>query len=432
MHSLRTAWREPAYILGFVAIVAMLLYNGSFVNPNNFRGYWTSTFSNASIFLIFSCPVGSASAAIAAARARRAGIWSLPLVRRRIVITLQLLLPSLVAAVVAQMFGLYILASATWGAPGRIPVEIVFAWLSILTFHISLGYLLGRFLPVAVSIPLAIFLSYCWLGFTWAVSYFPIRYLAGLIISACCSIETALDERSVISVVVFSLLMSVALLLFATVPPSGSRWSAAPLTAIAGIAFAVVALSVGLNVAKGLAAQPVMPRSRADLVCTGASPTICLYPEQLHDSDPRPILAKAYNNLRKDGVALPPVITTSNTKEDRALLRVVITTRPMTAQLVYTISAGLIPDDIAPYCGDGSDYPKRLDVAAVAVWWLQKTAGKGLVPESEIGSSSLSENSAQLVQRFSRLRPEEQRDWYLSASRTLVDCASKPMGIPTR
>jgi hypothetical protein len=432
LRSLRTAWREPAYILGFVAIVAMLLYARSFINPSNFAGYWTSTFANASIFLIFSCPVGSASAAIAAARARRAGIWSLPLVRPRAVITLRLLVPSFIAAVVAQLFGLYVLASASWGSPGRIPLEIVLAWVSILTLHISLGYLLGRFLPVAVSIPLSIFFSYCWLGFTWAVSYFPIRYLAGLIITACCGIETDLDGRAVAAVVVFSLLMSVALVLFATVPSAGSHWSTAPFTTAAGIAFGVVAVCVGLNVAQGLAAQPVVPRSRSELICAGRSPTICLYPEQLHDSDPRPVLAKAYDNLRDEGVAVPSVITASNTDEDRAALRVVITPRPTTAQLVYTLSAAVIPDDVAPYCGDGSDYPARLGVAAVAIWWLQKTAGRGLLAESEIAPSAFSDDSAQLVHRFRRLSAESQRSWYLSAAPTLFTCAAKPMGIPAR
>lgn len=432
MHSIRTLWREPAYVLGIVAIVAIVLYNREFVNPVNFEGYWVSTFANASIFLIFSCPVGSASAAIAAARARRAGIWSLPLARSRAAITFRLLLPSFVAGFVAQLLGLFLLTSASWGAPGRVPFEIVLAWVAILIFHISIGYLLGRFLPVAASIPLAIFVSYCWLGFTWSVNYFPIRYLSGLVIASCCSIETTIDERSIVAVVVFSLMMSVALLLSATVPPTGVHWSVGPLTGTAATAFAVVAVTVGLSVAQGLGADPATPRNRADLVCTGKTPTICIYPEQLQHKNPRPVLESAYKNLREEGVPLPSMITTSNTKADRSSLRVVITTRPTTGQLVYTIAAALIPDDVAPYCGDGSDYPKRMDDAAVAIWWLQTIAAKGLLDESSIAPISISPDLEHLVQGFKRLSAAEQRDWYFAAAPTLLHCASKPIEILSR
>jgi len=432
MHSVRTLWREPAYLFLVFAIPAIAAYDVVFVDPINFKGYWISTFANASIFLIFSCPLGSASAALVAARARRAGVWSRPLVRSRASITFRLLLPSFVAALVAQLFGLVLLMSESWGAPGRIPFEIALTWVAIIAFHISIGYLLGRFLPVVASIPLAIFISYCWLGFTWTVDYFPVRYLSGLVIAACCSVETTLDERSVIAVVVFSSLMSVALLLLATVLPAAAHWSAAPIRTVVAVSIAVVATVIGLNVAQGLPAQPVTPRGQTELACIGEVPKVCVYPEQLQGKDPRPTLASAYENLRREGISLPPVITASNTKADRGSLRVVISTHPTTNQLVYSLSAALIPDDVAPNCGDGSDYPKRLDVAAVVIWWLQSVAGKGLLDTSSIGSSSLSPNSEALIKAFSRLGAEEQRDWYFAASPTLLHCKAAPLDIPTR
>lgn len=432
MHSMRTLWREPAYVLGVVAMIAMVLYNAAFVNPRNFEGYWVSTFSNASIFLIFSAPVGSASAAIVSARARRSGIWSLPLARTRAMISFRLLLPSFVGAFLSQLFGLVLLVATSGGAPGRIPVEVVLAWAAILIFHISVGYLLGRRLPIAVSIPLSIFFSYCWLGFTWTVNYFPIRYLAGLIITSCCSVETTLDERAIVAVVVFSLLMSSAFLIFATVPPTGMHRSVVPLTGVTAIAFVVIALTVGLNVAQGLGPQPVVPRSKGDLICAGTAPTICVYPEQLQRDDPRPTLDAAYKNLREEDIPLPAVVTSSNTKADHSSLRVVVSTQPTPPQLVYTLAAAMIPNDLAPYCGDGSDYTKRLDVAAVATWWLEKIAAQGLVDGSSLPQPALTPESGRLIQGFSRLSNQQQRDWYLAASLTLSHCSSKPMEIPSR
>lgn len=432
MHSIQAPWRSPSFILGIIAVIAMMLYNSMFVERVNFEGYWISTFANASIFLIFSCPVGSASAAIVAARARRAGIWSLPLARGRAAITFRLLLPSFMAAFVAQLYGLSLLASATWGAPGRIPYEILLAWVAILIFHISTGYLIGRYIPVAASIPLAIFVSYCWLGFTWSVSYFPIRYLSGLIIASCCNIATTIDERSVVAVVIFSALMSIAFLALATIPPAGVHWSVVPITGAATIACIAAAFTVGLNVASGLPAQPVTPRGTDELMCAGRAPAICLYPEQLQHNDPRSTLETAYNNIQNEGISLSSRITTSNTEADRSSLRIVVTTQPTTSQLVYTIAAALIPDDVAPYCGDGSDYPKRIEVAAVAIWWLQTVAGKGLVDKSSIAPSAISPDSLHRIQTFGRLSDQQQRAWYFSASPALVDCASTPIEIPER
>ena len=432
MRSIRTLWREPAYLLGALAIVAIILYNAAFVKPANYEGYWVSTFSNATIFLIFSAPVASASAAIVAARARRSGIWSLPLARGRGLISFRLLLPSFVGAFVAQLFGTLLLGLISGGAPGRVPLEVVLAWAAILTFHLSVGYLLGRYLPMAASVPLSIFVSYCWLGFAWTVSYFPIRYLAGLIITACCSVDTTLDERAVVAVVVFSLPMSGAFLIFATVAPAGSPRRGVPLTGIAAIAFMVIAFTVGLSVAQGLGGQPVVPRNRGDLRCTGKAPAICVYPEQLEGSDPRPTLRAAYTNIRDEHVAVPATITTSNTNADRSSLRVVVTTRPTPAQLVYTTAVAMLPNDVAPYCGDGSDYPKRLDVAAVATWWLQKVAAKGVVDAASLPQPHFTPDSERLIQAFSRLGGKQQRDWFLAASPTLWHCSSKPIGIPSR
>lgn len=431
MHSFRSMWREPAMLLAVPAIIAIVLYDGMFVDPANFEGYWESTFANASIFLIVSAPLGSASAAVIAARARRAGLWMEPFSRSRAAVTFHLLLPSFLAALLLQLVGLLLVSFSSWGAPGRIPLDIVLAWAAILLFHVCVGYLLGRFLPLPLGIPLAIFVSYCWLGFTWTVTYFPIRYLAGLIISSCCSLDTTLDERAVAAVVVFSLLASAALLIAATPPPQAARSSSRLVAALTSIVLVVVATTLGLNIASGLAAQPIVERGRSGLVCTGSAPTICLYPEELQHRDPRPVLAAAYRNLRSAGVRMPAVITASNEPSDRKALRVVVTTRPTTSELVYTLAAGLIPDDNAPYCGSNSDYTKRLDVAAVSTWWLQKVASRGLVDGASLPVPMFTSDSARLIAAFSHLSDGRQRAWYLAASPALKHCSSHPITIPS-
>ncbi|WNY34082.1 hypothetical protein Q9Q99_00210 [Curtobacterium flaccumfaciens] len=75
----------------------------------------------------------------------------------------------------------------TWGAPGGPSPLVGLAFAGILFFHSCIGFALGRWLPPVVSIPLSLLVSYSWIGFTWSVDYFPLRYLAGLVMADCCS-----------------------------------------------------------------------------------------------------------------------------------------------------------------------------------------------------------------------------------------------------
>jgi hypothetical protein len=433
VNSFRTAWRQPPVFLTAVAMVLIFLYWSTFVRSDNFEGYWVSTVTNATIFLIFSCSVSSVSAAIAAARARRGGLWGMPSARGRARIAVRMLWPALLGGVVAQFFGLALLVPATLGAPGRFPVEVCVSWLSILLLHTSIGFLLGRFLPMVASIPLAIFVTYAWLGFTWAVDYFPIRYLSGLILVACCSVETRLDERAVQTVVVFSVLAAAAIFVSAVAPPLNLGRSLTTLSWTGTIVCITIAAILGLNLAHGLGAQPLQPRPQSEQQCSGSAPVICLFPEQYAQRDPRLVLTKAYANLRDQGVAVPNTISGgTGVASDAQALRMVISTKSTPELLVRSLAASLLPDDLAPYCGDGSDYGKRVDVAAVATWWLASVAGTGQRADFSIPTTNYGQEAAEMIGKFQKLTPEEQRSWYFLAVPALSDCAAKPLAVASR
>lgn len=431
MRSFRSVWRQPAVLLTPAAIVLIVFYWKAFVRPENFEGYWVSTVSNATIFLIFSCSVCSVSAVIAAARARRGGLWGMATARSRTRITFQLLWPAFLGGVVAQLFGLALLVPATLGAPGRFPVEICVAWLSILLLHTSIGFLLGRFLPVVASIPLAIFTTYAWLGFTWAVGYFPLRYLSGLVLAACCSVETRLDGRAVAAVIVFSVIAAAALLVTAVAPPLSLGRRLTPLSWTATVAGITVAAILGLNLAGGLGAQPWKPRPQSEQQCSGSAPVICLLPEQYATSDPRPVLTQAYTNLRDQGVTVPKTISGLWGKTDANTLRMVISAKSTPALLVRSMASSLTPADGPPYCGDGSDSEQRSDVAAVAAWWLASIAGAGQGVDTSAAPTTYGQDVKTTVRKLQKLTPGEQREWYFAAAPTLTSCAAKPLPVPS-
>ncbi|MCS6543570.1 hypothetical protein [Curtobacterium herbarum] len=427
----RLVRRQPVVLLAVVGIVGVVLYDLAFVRSDNFAGYWTSTVSNASIFLIFSCAVSSAGAALAAGRARRGGLWATPAARKRSTLAFTALSPALLAGLVVQFSGLAVLIPPTIGAPGRIPFEMFFAWVAILVFHCALGFVLGRFLPMVASIPVAIFLSYCWLGFTWSVDYYPIRYLAGLVMVDCCSVDTVLDTRAIVAVIVFSVIGAAALLCTAVAPPldlGRAKTAASWAVTVLGVIGAAVG---GLHVAADLGPQPLRDRPSSEQRCEGSGPVVCLYPQQTAEGDPRTVLHRATTNLAAAGVHVPGRIEGSRGRSSAAVLRMVVAPHTSTPVVIESLAASLLPDDLAPYCGDGSDYPQRVDDAVVASWWLSSVAGRGQISEDAIRPIASSADTTAMIERFSHLTAAEQRSWYRSAMPALRSCDRAPVEVPT-
>jgi hypothetical protein len=423
--------RQPAVVLTIVGVIGVILYDAAFVHSDNYAGYWASTVTNASIFLMFSCAVSSASAAIAAGRARRGGLWTMPTARRRSTVALRALWPAFVGGLLVQLVGLALLVPATLGAPGRFPFEVVAAWLCILLFHTAVGFVLGRFLPMVASVPIAIFASYAWLGFTWSVDYYPIRYLAGLVLVDCCSVNTQLDARALGSVIVFSSVAAIALLCTAVAPPldlGRLRTSGTWLGTVAGI---VVAAIVGVNIASDLGPQPLVTRPSAEQRCEGAGPTVCLFPEQVAFHNPRPLLQRASANLHAAGVDVPDRIDGSRGTSTPAVLHMVIAPHTSAATVIGSLAASLLPDELAPFCGDGSDYQDRIMDAVVASWWLSSVAGKGQIDEGSISPIASGADTDAVIHTFSQLTGHQQRAWYEAASPALTSCDAKPVSIPT-
>ncbi len=436
MNSLRRSWRHPAFVLAIIAAGATVYFQQRFIDPDNYAGYWTATVSSATIFLIFAGPASAASAAIVSSRARRARVWESPLVRRPILVAVRLAWPSVLAGLALQAFGLALLVPETWGSTGRLPFEIVIAWAAIICLHTVLGLALGRLFPVAASIPLAIFVSFCWLGFTWAVDWNPLRYLSGLIMAACCSVDTTMDPRAVLAVTTFSVLAAVALL-GAFFSPLRSAMTASGDRSLADLALGLLAVAViagatagGVSLARGLGPQPLQPRASAELVCSGSEPEICLFPEQIEGTDPRPGFVRAYEKLANEGIVLPATITAASGEMEAGSASLFLAADSDAASIVRSLASGLIDMDFVVSCWDGDDDDARYDSAEVATWWLGSVAGGGGLPGDALDALVSSDGAKVQVQRLQKLTASQQREWFDAATPALTRCDAAPVEVP--
>ncbi len=214
-------WRSRVALwLLLPAIACVYAFCGLYFDLSSVRGYWPAVVAGSAIFLFFPCAVASVSAAQEGARARRGRLSTVPHARREIQLVVAALWPSLACAAAVQLAAVLILSRGTWGTAATDPFTLVLlagAFVAILVLHTAMGYLLGRHLPLAASIPVALLLSYSWLGFTWSVNWFPLRYLSGLVLADCCSVDTALDARAPLAAIVFSLGMGLLLIAAAVI-----------------------------------------------------------------------------------------------------------------------------------------------------------------------------------------------------------------------
>lgn len=420
---------RPALWLLLPALICVVAYARAFVDISGVRGYWLAVGSGSAIFLLFSCALAGVSAAIEGSRERRARQSEIPAARSGTAIVIGRLWPSILLGFLVQLAGFLIMSGGTWGAPGYVPVLVWAMLAAVIFFHAALGYCLGRLLPIAAAIPLALVVSYSWLGFTWSISYFPLRYLSGLVLVDCCSLDTTLDARGPIATIVFSLLAGLLLIVVARVKLRLQR-PASILILGASIMGIAASTAVGLVIASGLGAQPVEPRPQAAARCHGSAPRICTYPEQVGSTDPSSTLRKAVSNLERLGVAVPATIRFTSKDSTAGTLNMAARPFMTPQQTLYSFTSAFMPPTVAVYCGNESDYNTRVRTSAVIQTWLLNQASEGLAPVDD--TPSLDQDGLDAYTSLERLTPAQQLRWYESNMPALERCDSQPTPVPRR
>lgn len=424
-------WRSrSAFLLFFPAAAFVVLYGVSYVDLTTISGYWTAVGAGSAIFLFISCALASVSGAIEGARARRGKLRRIGVSRPYTHVLFVQLWPSVLVAGIVQGLAFLMLAQDTWGAPGGVPILVPVAFAAIIFFHTAIGYALGRLLPLPAGIPVALLLSYSWLGFTWSVNYFPLRYLAGLALSGCCRVDAQLDHHATLAALVFNLGAGIAVLLLTAMTLPRLTRPITLLAPMAGVGLLAVSAVVGLTVAQSLGPYPSQPRDQAQLQCDDGQPSICLYPELDYRNDPAVTIRQAAANLENIGVPVPPRIIASGQASTPDALSVALRPMMSPSAIIYSFSTAFLQPRLVNNCpGTGNaDLKARTLAAATIIDWLIIRSSAGIVDQPP--STRYPEGAAP-AQQLLTLSDAAQLDWYTHNLAALTDCSLTPTSPPS-
>lgn len=406
------------------ALVILGLYYVSFVDETNYHGYWTSVASNSGIFLLFSCTVASVSAAVEMTRLKRSGCFELPSARGRWIIVLDRLWPSYLVATIVQLAGFTLLGISSWGSPGGTPPILWVSFACVSALHVALGGVIGRFLPLAAAAPLALLASYAWLGFTWSVSYFPLRYLSGLEVVACCRLDIQLDPVGPLATSIFSASLVVTLLYVAV-----ARWRRTGAFSVTSRAVALTLLAglgttAALFVAKDLGPGPVQARSQQDSSCTATRPAVCLFPEQVGQRDPTDLIVHAAANLARAGIDLPSTVRFAVDPSTPDTVRMAARAYMTPKEVLYSFTSALTPQ--AVYCDNADEYRSRQITGETIRSWLLVKASNGIAEQVVPANPAVNK----LLQQLQFSSPDVQSEWVTANLPRIADCAATPTEVP--
>ena len=336
--------------------------------------WWTWSIARSVLLLLVSAAVAATGAALEASRLRVRRTESVLSVRSPASVIAAALWPSLVCALLAQVFAVGVIAATGGGLEGAIPWGMVGTVAAMLFFHTCLGFAIGSIVRPVFGIPVALVASYSWLGFTGTIDWFELRHLSGLVIETCCDYEEQPIAASLLSATLFSLIGGVGLLLFscAALRIAGRHDRLAGAT---GVALVAGALAAGLAVATGLGPGSGEPRDPDELVCFAGEVTVCVFPEQIEADEERtdrsvPSLPARVSTLviraRAAGVDLPTRVTASFAElHDRRLVRLIyqdgMTDELLAASLASDLPEGPCRSD------DGDEAAQRATSRAVAI-----------------------------------------------------------------
>jgi hypothetical protein len=407
-------------------IVLIVLYAKTFFDSSDKTGYWPGVTASSAIFLLIPCSLCAAAGALEGSRTRRGKLQNIPSPRHSTTIVFQNLWPVVAGGIVLQFAAVALVARGTWGALGAPDIRVLFAFSAIIFLHSSIGYILGRTTPIAVGVSLSMLISYVWLGFTWASSYFPLRYLSGLAISSCCRADYALDPRALIAVSLFSLVVGAALIAVASITLVGTRGRVVAVVAFALLA-TLAATCGSLSTASRLGAAPLVARSTTDLNCSGEQPRICLFPELLEFRDPRPDLRTAWTSITQTGLVLPNTIISSPNASTPDSLRMALRPTSTTEDILGSFATAVLqPELYISGCGIEQD-ALRSSNSSVILSWLSLHEGSDTPPDlSRYGDGQAGEA------RLAQLPMVRQSEWIQQNLPALTDCSLRATPVPSQ
>ncbi len=412
---------HPGTLLFPPAVVLTVLFAMAQGVREDTIGYWVGLVSSATVFTVFSCTYAALSAALVAGRLRRSRLLHGANTRSPLSIAWIGVWPIVSYAALMQLTGLIIASSQSWGAPGRFPWEVVGAWCAMILLHTSIGFLIGLSAPAFVSAPLALVISYVWLGFTWSGDFIPLRYLAGFALSGCCAVYATLPFAAPLAVIVFS--VGVGAVIVGVINASQSRNRAVWFSVLAASTVPVAALSVWI--AGGLGYYPSPPRETADLQCETRNGTdVCLFPEQRWNTtiDPTAVIATTLRTLEHQGYDVPDRVSGAIVEPSAETVWLVYRSNFSVRTTVTSLVSSLVPQrQEGEACPRDDQDPDRMfqisDVVSRELLRAATGASSGDL-DTFTGSAELDAVMSELT----RLDAPSRVEWVNAAVRALRDC----------
>lgn len=423
-------WRSRAAVwLVAPGLLGIVAYSVQFADETTVAGYWPAAMAGSAIYLVFSCGVAATAGAWEGRRFRAAAPVIESSSRSSAAVVTEHLWTPLAAGLLLQLVAVALMSRDTWGAPGGPSPVVGLAFAGILFFHSCIGFALGQWFPPVASIPLSLLVSYSWLGFTWSVDYFPLRYLAGLVMADCCSVESALDIRAPVIATAFSLLAGCSLLVIAVARrSSGDR--ARRFGIHIGASSIVLVTVIALAASSGLGAAPIVDRPQAQATCSGEAPTVCLFPEQRAPGNAESVIRRAAENLGRSGITVPPTIRASNAPSTPDVLHMIVQVRMTDADLLHSFTTSLLGDAEVASCGTEQDDAERLNDAAVANRWLIDVAAQGIVDADQV-EPALQMDDSGVLRALRRAPSPAQAAWVTATIDRLTKCSVGHVIVPS-
>ncbi|MER5564443.1 hypothetical protein ABT071_38320 [Streptomyces sp. NPDC002506] len=414
---IRTMLRSSSAVIVLpIVVVFILAAIGNDITSWTTAGYWPSATGSSTYALPFVTTACAAMGAWEGARLTRGHVFRQVSVRSPLAISASVLVPVVVAGVIASLAALLLAAGSAGVGAGFPDWGILAAALVLLLANTLVGFCIGRLLPALISVPVSLVGAFIANAFPVSWSTLWLRHLVGGGLRGCCAIDQVADYRAVWSALLFAGGLAVACLVVI-------HWRHA--RPALGIALAIlIAGTVGAaSTAEGLKADAASPRPPAALNCErGTTVTVCLWPEVTNAPAVRAQTQEAVSKLQSFGINTPTTYTMA-ARPTAQEAKLGIGPNARAEDIPPGIVAGLLPQP--PACATQGPYPGGEAVGPVAAW-LMLTAGAS---ENTL-TVKAGPDAVTVAHQVASMPKADQLRWYAINTAAMKTCTAKPQLIP--
>jgi len=353
-------WNAATWLILPVAVLMVMAAHGNTVDGNR-APLWDGLVALSASGFIVTLPVLAAAAAWEGARMSRAAVDRFPSNRTRVRVLWGRVWPFFLCSFLGHSVALVSVIDHS-GLPvsGYPNPLLIVGFLSMVTVTIGCGVALGTVIHPTLSIPLAALALYQWMArplfdgnnVSW-------RHITGdSLWSVGDSPYYVVDVRAIIAPTLVAVAVAVVACLALAL-------HFRPLKFLVGSVIVGTSIFCAVLVCAGVSANPTSPRPDSALVCSGKTPQVCLWPEQIaENSSTENTLRQAYARAASI-IRLPDSVTVGGNANETLNLRFPL--RAGAIQLQFALGTAIgnwVSCGVEP--ADNTSYRARLEVLLAA------------------------------------------------------------------